>query len=156
KFEDVPFTIQVPEGATAKANLLNVAITQGEHFAIQIELGRQPLLSKKRELQNHEIIVNSRDVVLVNFPAFGTPHHELVTCRDVGSLDLCIKNDTFINNKIIHASRADCLLMLKCARTLARKEPLPPDPAGALKKLGATLTEENGQVTAICLYSKTT
>jgi hypothetical protein len=151
--ENVPLTIEAPEGARIEKSLSDIDISHGPKFILRVSLGR-------REFADHSAFrTDARMLIRTN---------DLILCRDahsvafamvvrLGHQDFTLQNHRFVELKMVEQSREDCLFMMKCARTLARKTPAAIEARDILKEVDATLEESDGRVTKLNLkYSKAT
>ncbi|HZY83414.1 MAG TPA: hypothetical protein VFE78_01175 [Gemmataceae bacterium] len=151
-------TMQVPEGAKVKAEDDRVEVRHGpqfgEKFVLRLSTGRADLAAaRKYWLADRQARVKSfpvvtddlvlREVMRQRYSAWESAH-SFVLNRGLGHLDVRAAEDPERS-----FSADDCLLMIKCARTLALKPGYkPPDGLEALKKLGLRVDEADGKVSA--------
>jgi hypothetical protein len=157
----MPCTMAAPEGATVKGADGAVEIRHGpqfgEKFILTIVPGRsnlpalqkawlnpKPPAEREDDVRTREYLIASDDTVLRRvlanrYSSWHIEYHFLVTGR-VGHLD-------------VHAfapkgfAAPDCLLMIRCARTLTAKPGYkPPESLEALKKLGLEVTATDGGI----------
>jgi hypothetical protein len=148
----LPLTIEAPEGATAQkaSNFVGVMVAYGDHFCLYIAVGRDDM-DKRKELQGKfgmKTVAVSPDRLLLEGGDRGNPEYKCAVNVSTGYREYCVENLERDDAKRIHHTKNDCLLMMKCSRTLALKVPLPNDPVAALKQLHIDIRpDENGQIT---------
>ncbi len=127
-------TLEAPEGSQIKESYGTIRVTKDEHFGLTIELGRQHLHSARENLTGYgnKAVVNSGDLVFTDSSWGNKQSFNFTMMKVVGHQDVSVQNYTQFNDKSVEHSRADCLLMIRCAESLARKTPLPADPTSAL------------------------
>jgi predicted Zn finger-like uncharacterized protein len=150
----LPLTIEAPEGATAQEgnSKSSVTVTQGDRFCLYIEVGRDDISRRIRFVQSLGMrpIASSPDLLL---SVGGGPSNTEFKCTinvSTGYREYAAQSLNSVNNKPIRHTKNNCLLMMKCARTLALNAPLPDDPAAALKQLQVGLRPEaDGKITDV-------
>jgi hypothetical protein len=150
KVNEVSLRMLAPKGATTKSSLSGVLVRHGDDFAVRIDFSRNGFLDKKRDELSGRPVVESDDVLLLRTTMGSFEFSTTIVC---GHQDFCLSSSSFVDNKIRQYTRAQCLLMLKCAWTLQRKDQVPAEPLAALKHLKVDLTEEAGKVTRVYLPS---
>jgi hypothetical protein len=149
---DIPLTMDAPEGAKATNGPLDVQVTAGDHFALRIVLGRKHLDRKKQTLTGQKVLLNEKDLILSDSTLLLTARCEFARRLVTGHRDFCVENLDNVDGRLVNHSQADCLLMLKCAGTLAPKTPPPTDAAEALRQMKADLAKgADGRVTGLRL-----
>jgi hypothetical protein len=145
--------MDAPEGATVRHDPgSDVQVLAGDHFALQIKLGKSRLDRKKQTLAGQKVLINSKNLLLCESAILLSLRCEFGQRLVVGHQDFCVENLDLQDGKLLNHSQADCLLMLKCAATLAPKTPFPTDPVAALQQLQAVAVKgANGQVTSLTL-----
>jgi hypothetical protein len=163
KLAGLDMTIDAPEGAAVKRESDKVTVSRGETFILEIMVGRENIAEKKDGFHKPRFFVNSRDMIFLDL-AFGAKSFCRFTMNVTrGHRDYVIENGTIVlgerieDMKAVSHGKADCLLMIKCAKTLAQKTPPPADPVAALKQLEIDVApNDNGKITRLSLISKAT
>jgi Leucine-rich repeat (LRR) protein len=161
----LPLTLDAPEGAKVehdprellRRDSVDVEVTAGDHFAIRIRLGKHPFDQKRQQLAGQKVLVNTKDLLLSASMLLLDERCEFARHIVAGLQDYTIENvDPLLGRQVNH-SQADCLLMLKCAGTLAPRTPPPADPVAALQQCNATLVKgSDGQVVNVTLDPRQT
>jgi len=154
KISNVPMTIQVPKGATIDEDwITGTRIVGGDHFGLTIDIGYgNPSVEKLRKWRpDHadewNILVHNEDAILIQEVINSRIFYNFAAKRTVGMVDYCFEAARPDNLKY---TKDDYLLILRCARTLKRKDPLPDDPAPLFKELGAKLEmDDDGKVIGV-------
>jgi len=145
KVEDVPLTIDVPEGVEVKKSLSDIDISQGLKFILRVSLGR-------REFADHSAFrADARMLIRTNDLFLSRDAHSFTFAMAVklGPQDFTLQNHRFVELRMVEQTRADCLFMMKCARTLARKTPAATEAREVLKEVDAAFEETDGRVTKV-------
>jgi hypothetical protein len=149
---DVPLTMDAPEGAKVTNGPLDVQVTAGDPFALRIVLGSRRLDRKKLTLAGQKVLVNHKELVLSESALMLTSRCEFARHLVTGHRDFCVENLDNIDGRLVNHSPTDCLLMLKCAATLAPKTPPPAEPLAALQQMKAEVAKgADGRVTGLRL-----
>ncbi|TMQ30599.1 MAG: hypothetical protein E6K70_23940, partial [Planctomycetota bacterium] len=133
-------TMDVPQGSQLKESYGDIKITKDAHFSLKVNLGRESFASEKASLTYRKPLINSSDTILYDSGTAQKPSCTFVFMKTLGYQDIVLANNTYVDDKAVTHNQADCLLMIRCARTLARKTPPPTDRAAALQ---AFKTEES-------------
>ena len=146
-------TIDAPAGATIHRDpASDIHILAGDHFALQIKLGKSRLERKRQALAGQKVLINDKNLLLCESSLLLSLRCEFGQRLVVGHQDFCVENLDLQDGKLVNHSQADCLLMLKCAGTLAPKMPPPADPVAALEQLKASAMKgADGRVTGLVL-----
>jgi hypothetical protein len=136
----LPLTLDAPEGCRFKQGFQGVEVVKDEHFALLIQVGKGDIASARDGLRGNDVLVNTPELVFFAEKWADKPSCHFQMEKVLGYQDFSVTNHTVVDEKRVVQNRADCLLMLKCARTLALKAPA--DPATAL---GAFLEKEPGK-----------
>jgi hypothetical protein len=126
-------TIDVPEGSAVKGQLWDLTVIEGPRFLIAVGRGRRGLIIARDPgfLGSRQFLVNDTNVV-VTPPGFNGDTWGFVLANVLGHQDFAVQS-MGAPREGIRFSRAECMLMLKCARTLSLKRPPPDDPQAALE-----------------------
>lgn len=162
----LPLTLDAPEGAKVerdprelmlRRDSVDVEVSAGDHFALRIRLGKRPFEQKRQQLAGQKVLVNSRDLVLSSSMLLLDERCEIARHVVAGLQDYTLENvDPLLGHQVNH-SQADCLLMLKCAATLAPRLPPPADPVAALQHFQAKVVKgADGQVVNVTLHPQQT
>jgi hypothetical protein len=162
----LPLSLEAPEGAKVEGDprelllrrdCVDVEITAGDHFALRIRLGKRPFDQKRHQMAGQQVLVNTKDLVLSTSMLLLDERCEFARHVVAGLQDYTIENvDPLLGQQVNH-SQADCLLMLKCAGTLAPRMAPPADPAAALQQFHATLVKgADGQIVNVTLDPRQT
>jgi hypothetical protein len=153
----LPLTMDAPEGAITKESLGDVTVDRGENFALKIAIGRGDMAAEKEGQLGMKSVVDSRDLLFLEGNLFGKSKCKFALNVAAGYRDYFVANQTVVNLEFVNHSRSDCLLMLKCARTLAPKTPPPADVVAALKELKIDAKpDDNGKITFLSMGSNAT
>lgn len=135
----LPLVMDAPAGAKVQKDNLDVLVNADDRFAVRIKLGKRPFLWKKQKLGGQKVLVNTNDLVLSESMLLLSARCEFSKHLVVGHQDYCIENVDPVFGRQVNHSEAECLLMLKCAATLAPKASLPAEPLAALHLLNARI-----------------
>jgi hypothetical protein len=154
---DIPLTMDAPEGAKVTSGPLDVQVTAGDRFVLRIVLGGKRLDRKKQSLTGQKVLLNQKDLILADSTLLLTARCEFVRRLVRGYRDFCVENIDNVDGQLVNHSQADCLLMLKCAGTLAPRTPPPADALDALRQMKADMTKgADGRVTGLRLQPQQT
>jgi hypothetical protein len=146
-------TMDAPAGAKVQqSSTQDVQVIAGDHFALQIKLGTRRLDRKKQSLAGQKVLINDKDLLLCESSLLLTARCEFVRHILAGHQDYCIENLDPLDGRLVNHTQSDCLLMLKCANTLAPKTTSSADPVAALQQLKANVSKgADGQVAGLVL-----
>ena len=159
KMEGIDFTIMAPEGSVVKEGL-DTSILRGDDFGFTIDFGKHAFLSSRNWwaqgggfISHRQMLVDTSDLFLVETQEKGDNRFCIGTAVSVPKIDLFVtamKKDAI--GKDVQ-SRENCLLILKCARTIALKKEPPEDLSALLDWLKIEVRQKNpqGDVTAVTL-----
>ena len=131
----LPLTIDAPEGAIAKESYGYAIVTRGQNFTVKLVIGRDDLAEKKKAAFGKKTDFESRDLLLLKGGLLGDSAYQFGLNVTAGHRDYFIENLPIVDRKPVTHRKDDCLLMIKCACTLAPKTPPPADPVAALQQL---------------------
>ena len=117
---------------------------------------RDLYVHRRKNLRGENLLVNSSDLIFSEDSYLKESRGSFVMAVVLGHQDYSVQNETWIDGKTVHQSKAHCLLMIKCARTLVRKTPAPDDPAAVLRSFRTEKTRGEEQTTEIHLAPETT
>jgi hypothetical protein len=143
RIDGVDLTIDLPEGAVISTDVLGAEITWGEHFGVVVMRGRGPYRVQRWNEAGVGRVASTRDLLFHDVAAL--KGQSCLFCLNVaaGHLDFFVEDMPVVDGKFRTYSRADCLLMLKSARTLALQTPPPADPVEALEQLRVKLKKDD-------------
>lgn len=124
--------LDAPEGAKARRGLslerdaVDVEINAGDHFGLRIRRGKQPFEQKRKQLTGQKVLVSTNDLILASSMLLLDERCEFARHVVLGLQDYTVENVAPLLGRQVNHSQADCLLMLKCIRTLAPCPPPPP------------------------------
>jgi hypothetical protein len=154
KAQGQDMTLDAPEGTEVRDDpLRGLEIQRGTKFILKVFRGRRELLNRKADDKGGKPEVDVTNLYLTRNARGSFVFMEVLK---VGYQDFTVCSEPLVAGRPVEHTRADCLLMMKCARTLALKVPLPKDPRKALEALGGTMSEKDGKdgkVRVIRLYS---
>ena len=159
KMHDIEFTVMAPEGAVVTDGL-DTYISKGDDFGFMIEFGRRPFRSDKKWwadgggfLSTQKMLVNSDDLFLVKSKEKSDKRFCIGVATSVPDIDLFITARKKGSITVDVQTRENCLLILKCAKTLALKKDPPRDLPALLDWLKIEVRKKNiqGDVTAVTL-----
>ncbi|MBY0231552.1 MAG: hypothetical protein K2W96_19880, partial [Gemmataceae bacterium] len=117
--------LDAPEGAVFKKDGFRsgVTITHGERFTLSVKPGRESPFDQMR-LGAFDVEANAPDIVFVS----GSPHDRqfppaFVVRHVLGFQDVAVTAGRHFGEREARTTRADALLMIRCAKTLALKDP---------------------------------
>jgi hypothetical protein len=161
----LPLTMDAPEGAKAQLDprvlsfrgWVDVEVTAGEHFALRIRLGRHLFEQKRQRCAAKKMLLDAKDLMLASSTLLLDERCEFARRVVAGMQDYTLENIDPIFGRQINHSQADCLLMMKCAATLAPRMPSPNDPVEALYQCNAAVIKDGrGQVVNVSMDPRQT
>jgi hypothetical protein len=155
--DDVEFAILAPLRAQLGKEAGDTRLTVGQTAGIEIKWGRQDLAAEKRwwagggiQGRARAFPLDSADTLVTEVDGAADDRFHFVTNVTADAYDVQMQFTKPKDIGKVMGTKADCLLMLRCARTLAVAEPLPADPEAALAKLGVRMEKgDDGRVTAL-------
>jgi hypothetical protein len=155
--DDVEFTIHAPLKARIAQDPSAPKLTLGETAGIEFKWGRRDIAEEKNWWKSgglHEPArshpFESADTLVTESDKAADERFHFVTNVTTDNYEIGTEFTKAKGVGKVVGTRADCLLMLKCARTLAVKEPTPSDPVAALEKLGVRCTKgDDGKMSAL-------
>lgn len=161
----LPLVMDAPEGAKAQFDphavsfreWVDVEVNAGDRFALRIRLGKRPLEQKRQRCSAQQMLINTKDLMLSASTLLLDERCEFARHVVAGLQDYTVENNDPILGKQINHNQADCLLMLKCAATLAPRTPPPDDPLAALQQCNAAVVKNKaGQVINVSMDPRQT
>jgi hypothetical protein len=164
KLNDIEYSVEAPEGAIIEMNAFGAVITKGKDFGFTIELGKKHFVSDKGRWKQgvgtyvpKEFIISKKDRFIVETAAGGEQRFSAAAAVDVAYVDLTVRS---VREGLPDANieaLPNCLLVLKCARTIAPVIKPPKEPAALLERLKADVRkDDNGDVQSVALPASAT
>lgn len=157
KLGKIEFTIQAPKGAitTQEGNIYfpngsGIEINVAHNLAAAREwwLGKGMYKAK-------QFLVDTPDTVFTEATESRNDRYHFDAVVTTSHLDLSIRNTKKNDIGAVIDTKGNCILLLKCARTITTKKPAPADPVAALESLGASvLKDEAGKVVEVRFLSE--
>ncbi len=142
--EKQELTIEVPPGATIKNVLFGVAeIRKEPAFVITVAMGARSFHGPRYYDPIKEVLFSGPDL---RFGRDKEGAYGFVQLVKIGYLDYTVSSYGELDWVLAKRSRDDCLLMIRCARTLAPKTPPSKDVRKALEALHVRFEEKDGKV----------
>jgi hypothetical protein len=159
-FNKAALTLETPSGATPDIRDDRVRVLSGDvglmirPWAVELRSPEwlKQLWGGEKGPKVRRAVLDTPDTLVVETDRADDARYFFVTKVSAGPLDLGLTFAKPSGVTPVLGTRADVLLWLKCARTLALKDPLPSDPAEALEKLGVLLKREGKTVTSANLH----
>jgi hypothetical protein len=159
--DDVEFAIFAPLKTKIVKEGTDMKLTMGETAGIAFQWGHRDLAEEKSWWAGGGILGPARSFPLAcadtlvteagkAADAKGSERFHFVTNVTTDYYDLSMQFTKAKELGKVVGTKDDCLLMLRCARTLAVVEPLPADPEAALKKLDVRFDKgDDGKITSL-------
>ena len=148
----VPDNANIDSGGGTKEDF----VVGGDKFAMVIAPGTSQFTSERQRLKRvkfYTVDSDSDDLLLYHD---GDGEYRFCLRTVIGKKDYVIQAKTYHDKKQRKFNKADCLLMIKCARSLKAAEPVPSDPRAALEYYGAKVIEDHGKVKKIVIVDGVT
>jgi hypothetical protein len=159
--DDVEFAILAPLKAKIVKEGTDMKLTMGETAGIAFQWGHRDLAEEKSWWAGAGIHGPARSFLFASADTLvteadkaadtmGEERFHFVTNVTTDFFDLSMQFTKAKELGKVVGTKDDCLLMLRCARTLAVVEPLPADPEAALKKLDIRFDKgDDGKITSL-------
>jgi hypothetical protein len=105
KVDGVALRMLAPKGTTTQSSLFGVLVRHGNDFAMTVEVGRGPFLSKKADELSGRPVVEANDVMLFRRTTGGFDFNTTVVR---GHQDFHLSSKSFVDNKVLELTRAQC------------------------------------------------
>jgi Leucine-rich repeat (LRR) protein len=120
--------MDAPEDAVLKKEDFGggITVTAGERFSLMVRVGQEGRPDRD-SLRFYNIVVNAPDLFVTSGQRFDPDSgHTLAAQKTLGYQDIAVTSNDRAGDKRLKFNRADALLMVWCARSLALKDPAAP------------------------------
>lgn len=159
KLNDIEYSVRAPEGATIETRDTQAVITKGKDFGFTIDLSLKPMRLYKglwanirRDDDAKNMIINKKNSFLVELAGAGERRFAAVAKVEVPYVDLVVRSSKGGTGDDDAQPLTNCLLVLKCAGTVALVAPPPTEPPAILEWLKADYhKDDDGNIQSVAL-----